>query len=109
MPHINFINASLLQDKDKIKKLNEDLSSVVGSPTDWFTFTFLSSDTKTFQLDCDITDKIIFVEVKWFERPKEVKERVLDLIYNYLKSYVIEDKEIVITFTNLDKDNYFEF
>lgn len=109
MPHITFTNANFNHDELKLKKLNEDLSKEVGSPADWFTFTFLPKDTKTFQLGSDITSNIIFVEVKWFERPQKTKENVANLVYEYLKCYNIENKEIVITFTILEKLNYFEY
>lgn len=109
MPHIVFTNANFSQDSLKLKKLNEDLSESVKSPADWFTFTFLAKETQTFQLGEDITNNIIFVEIKWFERPDEVKQKVSDLIANYLKSYDLTNVEIVITFTPLTKSSYFEY
>lgn len=109
MPHITFTNANFGQEREKLKQLNLALSEAVDSPADWFTFTFLPDNTRTFQLDREITHNIIFVEIKWFPRPDEMKERVASLIVDYLKYYNMQGREIVITFTNLDKSSYFEF
>lgn len=108
MPHIIFTNGNYAEDSNKLKKLNEDLSIAIESPADWFTFTFLSSDTKTYQLGKNISDNTVFVEIKWFSRPQNLKEDVANIIGDFLKSFPIDSKEIIIIFSDLTRENYFE-
>lgn len=109
MPHLTFNNCNFAKDENKLKNLNEELGNAVGSPCDWFTFTFLSEENRTYQLGKDISKDIAFVEVKWFSRPQNLKENVSNIIAEFLKSFDKNDREIVITFVELTKESYFEY
>ncbi|MFV0439797.1 MAG: DUF1904 family protein [Lachnospirales bacterium] len=109
MPHITFKNANYAIDNKKLKILNEEISHIVKSPCDWFTFTFLNIENKTFQLGRDIKNEIVFVDVNWFYRSYEVKEKVEKSLNDYLNSFDKNSREIVIIFNNLEKSDYFEY
>ncbi len=102
MPNIIFNNLEEKNVKKISKEITKELSDVVGSPEDWFTFTYQPSQV----FIKGESDKIVFVTVNWFKRSKEVQDKVADIIQNSVIN--ITSGEVAVVFQHLDEDNYYE-
>lgn len=104
MPHVR-IRAL---DQDQVAKLSSslisDLAQITGSPADNFTLELVQ--TQFFQGGVSVTS-FPFVEVLWFERPQAMQDACATMITQRLKE-VSSAEDVVVVFTKLAKDSYYE-
>lgn len=104
MPHLIIRNIEKDDFTSKVSKLSKDLTKIIGCPEDWITISYVEN-TLTFVEGVDRTLDNVFVEVKWFDRPDEVKLKVANLIND---TFTKNERDIMITFATLTNDIYFE-
>ena len=104
MPHLRFRGIEKKEIKEMSKELAEGLSEIIGCPTDWFTLEYINTE---FIFDGEESKGYPFVEVLWFDRGQEAKDRAAHLITEAVrKNYPEED--ICVIFTNLNEKDYYE-
>lgn len=103
MPHIRCRG----MEKDVFQKVGRDLiqslSEIVSCPMDYITLERIESDYLHFDLG---ENAYPFIEVLWFERPKEIKEKVAICFTDRIQREVNQD--VVVYFTTLCPQDYFE-
>lgn len=104
MPHIRF-RAIDSKDVQKLSaSLTPALAKSMGTSEDNFTFELLHTDF--FALGKKITS-YPFVEVFWFERPKEVQDLSARIITEQIKA-LCKAEDVVVIFQILQKSSYYE-
>ncbi len=104
MPHLVIRNVKKEDFTSKVKDLSKKLTEIIGCPEDWITISYVEN-TLTYIAGEDMTDENVFVEVKWFERPQEMKDVVQKVIND---TFAKEGRDIMIIFSTLTKENYYE-
>lgn len=104
MPHLEIKNVEKKELVSKIGKLSKELTEVIGCPEDWITISYLENNI-TFVEGSDKTFDNVFVEIKWFNRPNEIKHKVSEIIYNI---FAKEGRDVMVNFVELIKEDYFE-
>ncbi len=104
MPHLVIRNVKKDDFTSKVKDLSKQLTEVIGCPEEWITISYVEN-TLTYIAGEDMTEKNVFVEVKWFERPQEKKDQVSKIINN---TFAKEGRDIMIIYSILTKENYYE-
>jgi phenylpyruvate tautomerase PptA (4-oxalocrotonate tautomerase family) len=104
MPHIRMRAI----EKEVVQKLSKslipDLAQMLNSPEDNFTLELVA--TEFFQQGNTITS-YPFIEVSWFSRPQEVKDRVASLITDQVRA-LTNAADIIVVFQILNKSTYYE-
>lgn len=83
--------------------LLEELVELIGSPEDYFTFEYIQTD---FIFKGKEVEGYPFVEMAWFDRGQEIKDKVAQLITKHLKQEGYSDVDIF--FTKLEEKSYYE-
>ncbi len=104
MPHLVFRNIEKDVFVDRVKEFSKKATAIIGCPEDWITLSYIDNSL-TYVCGEDQTSNNIFVEVNWFERPKEIKDSLAKLINDSFKK---DNSDIIIVFKILDKENYYE-
>ncbi len=104
MPHLVIKNVKKDEFTTQVKDLSKKLTEIIGCPEDWITISY-AGETLTYIAGEDMTDENVFVEVKWFDRPQEMKIVVQKIIND---AFAKEGRDIMIIFETLTKENYFE-
>ncbi len=104
MPHLRFRGV----EKEKVKEISrvlvDQLAEIVGCPRDWFTLECIDTE---FIFDGEESRGYPFVEVLWFDRGQEAKNRAATAVTHAIKSkYPTEDTCVI--FTNLNEKDYYE-
>ncbi len=104
MPHLVIRNVKKDDFTSKVKELSRKITEIVGCPEDWITISYVEN-TLTYVAGEDMTEENVFVEVKWFDRPQEMKIEVQKVIND---TFAKDGRDIMIIFSILTKENYFE-
>lgn len=104
MPHIRFRGMEKQEIKDISIDITRKLAAVIECPEDWFTLEYISTD---FIFGGEDSKGYPFVEVLWFDRGQEVKDRAAKIITEAVRKSRRKD-DICVIFTNLDGKNYYE-
>ncbi len=104
MPHLMIRNVKKDDFVGKVKELSKKLTEVIKCPEDWITISHVESTT-TFVAGEDMTNENVFVEIKWFERPKEIQDKVAQICNETFKE---DGRDVMINFVILTKDRYYE-
>lgn len=104
MPHIRVRAVA----KEKVQELSRalipELSKALNSPEDNFTLEAVGSD---FFFEGKPSAAYPFIEVLWFERPQELKDRAAAVITNHIKALTMA-ADVIVVFQVLDKESYYE-
>ncbi len=104
MPHLIIKNVRKDEFTSKVDKLSKELTDVIGCQEDWITISYVEN-TLTYVAGVDETLNNVFVDVRWFPRPEEIKARVAQIISDTFKC---EGRDVMVIFEILIKENYFE-
>ncbi len=104
MPHLTIRKIKKEEFTSKVEKLSKELTETIGCPEDWITISYLENNL-TFVAGKDETLNNVFVDVRWFPRPDEMKAKVAKLIDDTFKC---EGRDVMVIFEILVKENYFE-
>ncbi len=104
MPHLVIRNVKKDDFTTKVKDLSKQISEIISCPEEWITFSYVEN-TLTYIAGEDKTDENVFVEVKWFDRPQDKKDKVSKVIDDAFKQ---EGRDIMIIYSILTKENYYE-
>ncbi len=103
MPNINCCNLS----EEKVIKLSKKtcnkLAEKIGCPSDWLCYIVKNEQII---VESEINQETCYIEVEWFKRSDEVRDEVVNILDEQLRE--IGYKEIMIYFTELDVDNFYE-
>jgi hypothetical protein len=104
LPHIRLRGL----DSQTVEKLSStlvpNLSKIVGSPQDHFTFELV--ETQFFSAGKVVAGNP-FVEVLWFPRSQEIQDACAKVITESLRR-LVSDLDITIIFVELSKNGYYE-
>lgn len=93
--------------QDKIKEISKDLvdelTEIVGCPRDYFTLECINT---TSIYDGEVVSTYPFIEVAWFDRGQEVRDKVAKAITRYVNEQGV--KELDIAFTVFKENCYYE-
>lgn len=85
------------------KKLIDELEELIQCPRDYFN---LSIDRSVYVKDGEIVKGEAVVEVSWFDRGQDIKDKAAKIITKYANS--VGYKNVDVIFYALDKSNYYE-
>lgn len=102
MPHFIVRGISPEQMRSISKRIIEDAAQICECGTDNFTIECLHT---TSVFDGQITASFPFIEVTWFERGQEIRDRLADSIYGHVRSLGIA--EVETAFIAYREDNYY--
>jgi hypothetical protein len=104
MPHIRLRGLN----SDHVSKLNpalvKELSQIVGSPEDHFTFEHVKTD---FYAQGKLVSGTPFVEVHWFPRDKNIQDACAKAITDKIKN-LDPDLDVTVVFLELTPTRYYE-
>lgn len=104
MPHIRLRGLSV----DHTQKINaplvKELSEIIGSPEDHFTFELVKTE---FFVQGKVVSGNPFVEVLWFPRDQKIKDGCAKVITEKIKALGPE-QDITIVFIEVSKKDYYE-
>ncbi len=89
-----FRGITIQQLKNISKPLVEDLAKICECGTDNFTFELQHS---TFVFDEKEIEAFPLIEVKWFERGQEIRDKVAQKITTYIMGFDLPELEVVFT------------
>ncbi len=104
MPHLTIKNIKKEEFINKVEKLSKELTETIGCPEDWITISLIENNV-TYVAGKDETFNNIFVDVRWFPRPEEMKAKVAKIINDTFK---FDGRDIIVIFEILVKESYFE-
>ena len=103
MPHIRVRGAEKEKVRDFTAGLADELVIIAECPADWFTFEYVET---TFFFDGKEDDGLVFIEVLWFDRDSEARDKIAALFTERWKK--ITDKIVTIVFNPLIENMYYE-
>ncbi len=105
MPHIRMRSMT----EDHVAKLSHVLTKELAAAanTDEDNFTFELIGTKFFTQG-KTTKSFPFIEVLWFPRSQENKNACARIITDHIKELVGKEEDVVVVFTELTKESYYE-
>ncbi len=89
--------------KDISKDLVDELTEIVGCPRDYFTLECINT---TSIYDGEVVNTYPFIEVAWFDRGQEVRDKVAKVITRYVNEQGVKDLDIA--FTVFKENSYYE-
>lgn len=104
MPHLRFRGMKKEEIKDISRGLVDELTEIIECPRGWFTLEHIET---TFIYDEEEVKGYPFVEVLWFDRGQEVKDRAGKAVCDHVRKHHTEG-EICVIFTNLEGKDYYE-
>lgn len=105
MPHLRIRGMNQETIREQSHAILDQMESIVQAPRDWFTIEVIHS---TFLFDGQEKSPGPIMELLWFDRGQDVKDRLATAITEILKPHVPEGKDITLIFVPLAKNNYFE-
>lgn len=103
MPQLIFKGVKESDVKSLSKTLSKDLSKLMDTPVDWFVFEHVEA---SFFVNGESTKLYPMVEVKWFCRGEDIKNKTAVIINNELNK--LNYKETEVFFYEHKKENYYE-
>ncbi|MFI3249513.1 MAG: DUF1904 family protein [Eubacteriales bacterium] len=103
MPQLTFKGLSDAQVQTISQNLAPQLSTLMNTPEDWFTFEY--SPIISYVSGKKVQREAI-VDVRWFERGQDVQDQAAVLITNSLKELGYQEPTVV--FHPLKKENFYE-
>ncbi|MBY6199509.1 DUF1904 domain-containing protein [Vibrio hangzhouensis] len=105
MPHLRFraINPEMV--KTLSQPLVDQLQPLMDCPREDFTIEHISS---SFFFDGRQSSAYPFVEVLWFDRGQEVKDKVAGAITDQVRGALGEDYEVAVVFLPLNACDYYD-
>lgn len=94
LPQIVFRGISIEQLKSISKPLVAELADICDCGTDNFT---LELPNSTFVYNGEETPAFPLIEVKWFERGQEIRDRFAQTLTKYLMDFKLPEVEVVFT------------
>lgn len=94
LPHIVFRGITTEQLKSISKPLVEELAEICECGTDNFT---LELPNSTFVYNGEETEAFPLIEVKWFERGQEIRDRFAGALTTYIMDFDLPEVEVVFT------------
>lgn len=104
MPHIRIRSISEKHVQNLSKILPKELAQSMETSEDNFTFELIS--TKYFS-NGKVKKSYPYIEVYWFERSQEIKEKSAKIITDYVRK-LTKAEDIAVVFTPIQKNDYFE-
>ena len=86
MPHIRVRGAEKEEVRDFTAGLADELGIIAECPADWFTFEYVET---TFFFDGKEDDGLVFIEVLWFDRDSEARDKIAALFTERWKKLFI--------------------
>lgn len=103
MPHLRFRSVKV-ETVQKISQQSSELASLIQTSADNFTFELIS--TQFFETGKS-ANSYPFVEVLWFSRSQELKQKTADFLTEKIKTFE-EASDVCVVFNEIKKENYFE-
>ena len=103
MPHIRIRGMERAKVKELTIGLSEELGTIAECPADWFTFEHIET---SFFYDGKDDEGLVFIEVLWFDRDSEARDKIAALFTE--KGKKITDKIVTIVFNPLIENMYYE-
>lgn len=103
MPQIRFRGLNSEGVKAISKELVDNLTNIIGCPRNYFILEVVNS---TFIHDGSEVETYPFVEVAWFDRGQEIRDKTAAEITRVVKS--IGDKDVDVAFMEYKEDSYYE-
>ena len=104
MPHLRVRFLTEEQTRELSVQLIPELAAKTQTPADHYTLELIA--TAAFREGKSVTGEP-FCEVLWFDRGREMQDEVAQLITQVIQN-VRPEVDVVVTFTNLPKDAYYE-
>ncbi|MCB9643803.1 MAG: DUF1904 family protein [Myxococcales bacterium] len=105
MPHLRVRGV----DQELIRQLShailDQMVEIVQAPRDWFTIEAIHS---TYFFDGQEKSPGALMELLWFDRGQDVKDRLATAITEIFKPHIPEGQDITLIFRDLRKNDYFE-
>lgn len=102
MPMLKIRGISKEEVKSESTKLIDSLVEIIECPRDYFTIEIIEN---TFIMDGMEVEPSSMIDILWFDRGQDVKDKVAKVITDCFK----KDREYLeIVFYNLDKSSYYE-
>lgn len=105
MPHFRFRAVEPQTVKFLSKTLIDELEDLMKSPRADFTFEYIHTD---FYHEGAANSAYPFVEVLWFDRGQNVKDKVAEIVTKRIKDDVGLEVDVAVIFTALKPDNYYD-
>lgn len=104
MPHLKFrgIEKQLLIDNSK--ELIDGLTDLIKCDRTWFTIEHTETE---YIFDGKIVPGYIFIDVFWFDRGQETKDKVAKFITDFCKK-LTNDNDTTVIFYPLEGNNYYD-
>lgn len=103
MPQIRFRGLNSKDVKAISKELVNNLTNIIGCPRNYFILEVVNS---TFIHDGSEVDGYPFVEVAWFDRGQEIRDKTAVEITRAVKAVI--DGDVDVAFINYKEDSYYE-
>lgn len=104
MPHLRIRGVKREEVKEISRELVDQLAEIVECPRDWFTLECLNTE---FIFDGEDSVGYPFVEVLWFDRGQDAKDRAGAAVTEMIRRKYPEE-DICVIFTNLNEKDYYE-
>ncbi len=104
MPHLKFRGIDKKVLIENSKELIDGLTEIIACNRDWFTVEHIETE---YIFDGRIVSGYIFVEVSWFERDKETKNKTADFLTKFCKKYS-SNRDTTVIFYPLLGENYYD-
>ncbi|USD60972.1 DUF1904 domain-containing protein [Vibrio sp. SCSIO 43140] len=105
MPHLRFRALEQEMVKTLSSPLVDELLPLMDCPREDFTIEHISS---TFFFDAQQSYAYPFVEVLWFDRGQEVKDKVASVITNQVRSVLGKERDVAVIFVALEPNSYYD-
>lgn len=103
MPQLVFRGVEPQTLKSISKTMIDELVEICECPRDYFTLEVLNS---TYIFDGDEVESYPFINVYWFDRGQEVKDKIASVISKHLNASGLETVDII--FNPLKAEDYYE-
>ena len=87
MPHIRIRGIERAKVKELTIGLSEELGTIAECPADWFTFEHIET---SFFYDGKDDEGLVFIEVLWFDRDSEARDKIAALFTEKGKKLLIK-------------------
>lgn len=102
MPHLKIRGIEKKLIIENSKDIIDKLAAIIGCDRNWFT---LEHQETEYIFDGKIVEGYTFIEVYWFARTQEIKEKVADYLTEIIKK-INNDKDCCVIFFELSEKNY---
>lgn len=103
MPHIRFRGMEKEQIKSLSREMVDELQRIIGCPREYFVLEHIDS---TFFMDGEEVKPLPFIEVHWFDRGQEVRDKTAKCITAHVKAQGV--RNVDVAFCNFEKNCYYE-